>query len=52
VRAIDADSAAWTIAVSNGPGTGQRFRIARPSRLLIDIHDTEDSVHGTSYVRR
>jgi hypothetical protein len=52
VRAIDADSAAWTIAVSNGPGTGQRFRIARPSRLLIDIRDTEDSVHGTSYVRR
>jgi hypothetical protein len=52
VRVVDADATAWTIAVSNGPGTGQRFRIARPSRLLVDIRDTEDSVHGTSYVRR
>jgi hypothetical protein len=52
VRVVDADSAAWTVEASNGPGTGQRFRIARPSRLLIDIRDTEDSVHGTSYVRR
>ena len=52
VRVVDTDSTAWTIEASNGPGTAQRFRIARPSRLLIDIRDAADSVHGTSYVRR
>ncbi len=52
VRVVDTDSAAWTIEASNGPGTAQRFRVARPSRLLIDIRDVSDSLHGTSYVRR
>jgi hypothetical protein len=52
VRVVDADSGAWTIEASNGPGTAQRFRIARPSRQSIDIRDVDDSAHGTSYVRR
>jgi hypothetical protein len=52
VRVVSADTAMWTIEASNGPGTAQRFRVARPSRLLIDIRDATDSVHGTSYVRR
>jgi hypothetical protein len=52
VRVVGSDSAAWTVEASNGPGTAQRIRIARSSRLLIDIRDATDSAHATSYVRR